>query len=1174
MDNRCVNGTIKSTHIDLIHSEIIHCLTISQATITIAPERPTERRIARHTSLTLHNWRLPDAVAAVALLLPYLEQGLNDTQRQSIAGRFGPETIPLAERLSQWYAMHLRPSSASGEPYSTQLCRLFREVYLDLPNLHWTLLLIADHAARFALSSGEEEARLAQQTSKVFIPLAQMLGLWRQRRVWLDHVTRIQHPNDFDELLQALGPAENYTEGCFRSIAASAACEAGSQVKVSKPLLAKTKTYLALKEDILRQARKIGLRLRISPIPAYPGSTWQRTQDENTSKDELIKRLSVKVLCHSADDCYRALGIINQLGRPDIMRVNNQLQDYIASPQSNGYRALHTAILYQRQGGDAGASEEKSEIQAPVEFRIYTPHMHRLNEYGVVAALHQRASHYNDPLTWWQGVNGRLSAQLHRRYPHQQASDFKAYLQAHEIGSRSDPLYVFTPRGDIKLIANGATAVDFAYRIHTWVGNHAESIELNGKKAPYHTTLHNGDLVDVHTNPRSSGPDLSWLGFVTTSSARARVNRALSERATQIHKGRSKIESRLIQELQYFQHTKHFNLLITSSQLDTFLERTAIRQHTSAPALYDRIEAQPRLAASLVRQLISESLAPALVKLDGEHLPYPPDRITLCDACRPVPNEPVMAFERPSGGGVMVHYAGEGRRCHWPQHATSIPVRWVERQERQERMQTVLTITAHDRRQLLGDILRLAYLLPDVNVSGIEGGVQPDGSAMITLLVDAQEFASVVRLQNEIDALADVHHVIALPPSTPMALAGMLVAASGQAPNPYTYSQVVYGRLSFYDRVEAIQRILGWLQMPPPYQRFVIHGQRRVGKSSLVQHLQYEVLPRQAAPVVVPAIVDCQSFGAQPSLQTVANHIVRAVCNATATPVPEFLPTDEPFTWLNRTLSDVVKALGQYRLLLVIDEVSHLADQYRLGKLDATMLDFLRALTTARRDMNWLFIVQDVDYYDALAWDAGALLNCEDLHLQDFPPEEALKLIQEPMRRCGMDFEKGIPARIIELTNGNPCLVQAVCWHLVERIRSVGRKPTVNSADLDMVIEEVLNRGQFHFEHYLARLTGLNKAIVSAVAARSAEDNWAEVPGEDVTSLHPSFSAQHAHVQQEDAHQALDRLVKQGVLESEAEPTGATQRVRIRIDLFRKWAQRNLDVNTAIDEWLRQRGKG
>ena len=245
------------------------------------------------------------------------------------------------------------------------------------------------------------------------------------------------------------------------------------------------------------------------------------------------------------------------------------------------------------------------------------------------------------------------------------------------------------------------------------------------------------------------------------------------------------------------------------------------------------------------------------------------------------------------------------------------------------------------------------------------------------------------------------------------------------------------------------------------------------GKSSLVQHLQYEVLPRLAAPVVVPAIVDCQSFGVQPSLQTVANHIVRAVCNATATPVPEFLPTDEPFTWLNRALSDVVKALGQYRLLLVIDEVSHLADQYRLGKLDATMLDFLRALTTARRDMNWLFIVQDADYYDAFAWDAGALLNCEDLHLQDFPPEEALKLIQEPMRRCGMDFEKGIPERIIELTNGNPCLVQAVCWHLVERIRSVGRKPTVNSADLDMVIEEVLNRGQFHFEHYLARLTGL-----------------------------------------------------------------------------------------------------
>jgi (p)ppGpp synthase/HD superfamily hydrolase len=1162
-----VNGAIKSTHIDIIHSAIIHCLTLAQTKNLVASERPPTADATWQAACTLCDWRLPEPVVAAALLTSYVTQTLSAPQRTALLNHFGPETLSLAERLGQWHATHPQHTGSAGEPYATQLCRLFREVYLDLPGLHWVLLLMADHAARYALSSGAQEAQLTQQTEEVFIPLAQMLGLWKLRRVWLDHVARISRPNDYAALLQALGPAECYTETCFRDLA----CATGDAGKAGKPLHNKARTYLALKADILRQARQIGLRLRLSPIPAYPGSTLQRTFDENTSRDELVKRLSVKVLCHSADDCYRALGIINQLGRPDIMRVNNQLQDYIASPQSNGYRALHTAILYQWHDA-ADGQDEKPETQSPVEFRIYTPHMHRLNEYGVVAALHQRAGRYHDPLAWWQGMNNRLTRQLHRRYPHQQATDFTAYLQANEIGSRSDPLYVFTPRGDIKLIANGATAIDFAYRIHTWVGNHAESVELNGKQAPFHTTLHNGDLLDVHTNPRASGPDLAWLGFVTTPSARARVNKALSERANQIHAGRSKIEERLIRETQYVQRTKHFSLLITSSQLDAFLKRKATEWRTSAPALYDRIETQPRLAARLVRQLISESLAPALLKLDGEHLPYPPDRITLCDACRPVPNEPIVAFERPSGAGLMVHAASGSRRCQWPQHANAVQVRWVERQERQERVQAVLNITAHDRRQLLGDVLRLAYRLPGVNVSGIEGGVQPDGSAMITLLVDAQDFAGVVRLQNDIDALADVHHVIALPPSTPMALAGMQVNATAQAPNPYTYSQVVYGRLSFYDRVEAIQRILHWLQTPPPTQRFVIHGQRRVGKSSLVQHLQYEVLPRQAAPVVVPALVDCQSFGAQPSLQNIANHIVRAVCNATSTPPPEQLPGDEPFTWLNRALGDAVKALGQYRLLLVVDEVSHLADQYRLGKLDAATLDFLRALTTARRDMNWLFIVQDVDYYDALSWGAGALLNCEDLPLQDFPTEEALKLIQGPMRRCGIDFEPGIPERIIELTHGNPCLVQAVCWHLVERIRSVGRKPTVNNADLQTVIEEVLNRGQFHFEHYLARLSGLNKAIISAVAARSVGDRWAELPGEDITALHPSLGS--LHVQPEEVHQALDRLVKQGVLEYDAGPDAANRRVRIHVDLFRQWAQRNLDMHSAIEEWLRQCGQG
>jgi hypothetical protein len=555
------------------------------------------------------------------------------------------------------------------------------------------------------------------------------------------------------------------------------------------------------------------------------------------------------------------------------------------------------------------------------------------------------------------------------------------------------------------------------------------------------------------------------------------------------------------------------------------------------------------------------------------HLSYPSHRILFCDVCRPVPNDPLVAYDRTPAGGLIVHR--EDAPCAAAAHGVPVPVRWVERAEVRDKNLTVFQLTAVDRRELLGDLLAKVYSLPTASLMGVEANTQRDGSAEVSMLVETSLAADMVKLQNAINQMPDVQRMIAMPPSTTQSLAGIQVAANPYVPNPYTYSQEVYDRLSFYDRAEPIQRILRWLNDPPPYRRLVLHGRRRVGKSSLVRHLQREVLRAQVTPAVTPVLVDCQSFGNGAAEQTVANHLVEAVCRDMQMTPPQRGPYEEPFAWLNRILQEAVKHLGQGRLLLVLDELSHLIDLQRTRRISPSLFNFLRAITTERRDLNWLLILQDVDYYDLSAdmaadvaqgngGGAASLLYGEEIHLQDFPPSEARKLIMEPMSRCGIECDSHFQQQIIDLTNGNPCLIQALCWYLVERVRSVGRQPTVNSADLDNAVSQVLRMGHLHFEHYLARLSGLRRALVAATAAYTPEGGWM-----DYTALAAALSARaRRSLTPQEAEAAIRALQQQGTLQRDE----SIDHVCIPVRLFHRWVKGAIDVDTTVEEWMQGSG--
>ncbi|MCL5995119.1 MAG: hypothetical protein M1546_03565, partial [Chloroflexi bacterium] len=354
-------------------------------------------RISSTAAGTLANWQVPVAVAAAALLAPLLSHRL--MERAALLHKVSLPTIELAEQLVAWHASASRPPAdplqdSTVTQYGAALRHLFRQAYLDLPGMPWILLLMADHDARlYQYPAGEHLAQsLAAQTEKVFVPLAEMLGMWQLRRKWLDQIWRVLHPEEFREMDRWLGPPGYYTEAGFSAIASAVAngpataTGADGAAPSRNPFLQdKAQAYFKLKEALEQSARQAGLSagLKISPIVTLPGSTLHHCKQLGKPKDELVSRLNMQITCASEQDCYLALGLVHALGKPVTQRYRERFDDYIALPQPSGYRALHTAIVYQ---GFRPAVDSTEQIL--VELRIHTAKMDRLNEWGLVEAAH------------------------------------------------------------------------------------------------------------------------------------------------------------------------------------------------------------------------------------------------------------------------------------------------------------------------------------------------------------------------------------------------------------------------------------------------------------------------------------------------------------------------------------------------------------------------------------------------------------------------------------------------------------------------------------------------------------------------------------------------------------------------------------------------------------------
>jgi GTP diphosphokinase / guanosine-3',5'-bis(diphosphate) 3'-diphosphatase len=338
----------------------------------------------------------------------------------------------------------------------------------------------------------ERSRKIAQETLDIYAPLAHRLGMAKVKAELEDLALRSLQPEDYLEL----------------------------QRRVAKRRLEREADINHAITILEQKLSEVGIESQIRGRPKHFYSIWKKMHDQGREFDEIYDLTAVRVITSSVRDCYGTLGVVHSLWKP----VPGRFKDFIAMPKVNMYQSLHTTVI-----GPKGE---------PVEIQIRTPEMHRIAEEGIAAHWL-----YKEKKTGKDRVDDSLVWLRQLLENQQDTKDPGEFLDSVRVDLFPDEVYVFTPKGDVKALPEGSTPIDFAYGVHTKVGEHCVGAKVNGKLVPLRYTLRQGDIIEIVTSPNQH-PSRDWLKIVKSSRARSKINQWLKveERARSIELGREMFE--------------------------------------------------------------------------------------------------------------------------------------------------------------------------------------------------------------------------------------------------------------------------------------------------------------------------------------------------------------------------------------------------------------------------------------------------------------------------------------------------------------------------------------------------------------------------------------------------------------------------------------------------------
>lgn len=569
-----------------------------------------------------------------------------------------------------------------------------------------------------------KQRRIAQETRDVFAPLANRLGIWRFKWELEDLAFKYIEPEDYREI---------------QTLVVAKRADREAQIEQAIATLQNQLEPLALKH------------LEITGRPKHLYSIHQKMTRQQKGFHQIFDVAAIRVIVASHDECYRTLAVVHDCFRP----IPGRFKDYIGLPKPNRYQSLHTVVI-----GLGGR---------PLEVQIRTQEMHHVAELGI-------AAHWKYKETGgsrggqWSAADEKFTWLRQLLEWQSDLKDAQEFLDNVKDDLFDSEVYVFTPKGDLVSLGQGATPVDFAYRIHTEVGNHCCGARVNGRMVTLDTALKNGDIVEVMTQ-NNAHPSLDWLNFATSTSARNRIRQwyKRSHRDENIDRGRSMLEKEL--------GKKGFDALLKSEPMQAVAQRCNYSTPEDLLAGLGYGEITLNLVVNRIRETNRDQQAKNGHDLTAEvrdinlsSTRLPPEKTSdspilgveglvyhIAGCCHPIPGESIIGVITLSNRGISIHRQGCPNVENVPGDRV-IPVSWNTPKADSKRQPTYpveLQIEVIDRVGVLKDILTR---LTDnkVNVHKAQVKTFPGQTALITLGLDIEHCQQLEQICARIRQMSDI----------------------------------------------------------------------------------------------------------------------------------------------------------------------------------------------------------------------------------------------------------------------------------------------------------------------------------------------------------------------------------------------------------------------------------
>ena len=661
---------------------------------------------------------LDHSTICAALLHDVIED--TDVTLEDIAKEFSPEIAEMVDGVTKL-------SKLNYTSEQEQQVENYRKMFLAMgKDIRVILIKLADrlHNMRtLKYLTRDRQIANARETMDLYAPLANRLGMYSLKWELEDLSFKYLYPEDYRELVEG----------------------------IDKKREERLKFIDQIMQEIKVELKKQKIVAEITGRAKHLYSIYRKMQRDNKTLDQIYDLFALRIIVNSVKDCYAALGVVHELYNP----MPGRFKDYISVPKPNMYQSLHTTLI-----GPKGT---------PFEVQIRTWDMHRIAEYGIAAHWAYKEASFlggkkanvtveEDKLSW---LRETLEWQKDMQDPQEFLNTLKTELFEDEV-------YVFTPKGKILVLPNGATPIDFAYAIHAEIGNHMTGCKINSKMMPIVTKLKNGDIVEIVTSDKSKGPSRDWLKFIKSSTAKTRIQQWFkkNEREANIAKGKDALE----------REVKRIGMSYQELFKPEFVEVTVNRyKFNSLDDMYASVGFGTITAGKIVSRVLEEyrkvnkeeNIEEKIEELKKTKEDKPSSSgiivkgidnclVRLSKCCNPVPGDEIVGYIT-KGRGVSVHRKDcKNVKDLFEEENRMIDVSWYTDEPSSYNVDIVMF--SNDREGLLADIIS-TVTEEKAPLMAVNSKVSKERIVITELTIEVNNIAqlnSVLKALRKIDSVYDV----------------------------------------------------------------------------------------------------------------------------------------------------------------------------------------------------------------------------------------------------------------------------------------------------------------------------------------------------------------------------------------------------------------------------------